>query len=220
MIQGVIFDADGTLLDSMMIWDEAGARYLKGLGIRPEPDLGKTLFSMTLEEGSAYLKKQYCLSETTEEIRKGVLSTVADFYRFEVQTKPGVQDFLQKLHEHCIPMVIATTGDKELLKTALKRLNIQIYFKQIFTCTEFNTSKKESYIYEKAAEYLHTGIMNTFVFEDALHALLSASKRGFPTVAVEDPASEKNKEEIKRNSDYYITDFSDFHDFWKFASGN
>ena len=53
MRKGVIFDVDGTLLDSMSIWEDAGARYLKSLGAEPEENLGKILYPMTIEEAAA-----------------------------------------------------------------------------------------------------------------------------------------------------------------------
>ena len=62
MIKAAIFDVDGTLLDSMGIWEDAGARYLRGIGIEPEEGLGEILFPMTIEEGAAYVKEHYGLS--------------------------------------------------------------------------------------------------------------------------------------------------------------
>ncbi len=218
MIKGAIFDADGTLLDSMKMWEDTGTRYLIKLGKTAAPDLNSILFTMTLEEGSAYLKKQYDLGVTPDEIKNGILGAITDYYRYEVRLKPGAQLFLHNLFLKNVPMVIATTGDKELLEMALKRLNIHNYFKQIFTCTELNTSKKESFIYRKAATYMNIDPEIIFVFEDVLHAILSASSAGFRTVAVEDESSKNYKNEIKHCADYYMTDFHDFDSFWKYAS--
>ena len=105
MIKGMIFDADGTLLDSMPIWDDLGARYLKGIGIEAEPGLSEILFCMSLEESAAYMKRTYGLSQTEEEIRNGVLAKLDDFYVNEVQAKPGVSEFLRTLHERKVPMM-------------------------------------------------------------------------------------------------------------------
>ena len=75
MIKGAIFDVDGTILDSMSIWDEAGSRYLRAKGIEAPSDLGDTLFAMTITEAAAYLKEKFALEETTDAIEKGVLDT-------------------------------------------------------------------------------------------------------------------------------------------------
>lgn len=72
MRKGAIFDVDGTLLDSMSIWEDAGARYLKSLGAEPEENLGKILYPMTIEEAAAYLKKQYHLEWEASRIAQGI----------------------------------------------------------------------------------------------------------------------------------------------------
>ena len=109
-IRGVIFDVDGVLLDSMAIWEEAGARYLRSLGRDPGPDLGRILFPMTLREGAAYLKETYGLSEEPEEIEGGVLAVVRDFYLKEAPMKPGAREFLTELSRRGIPMAAATSA--------------------------------------------------------------------------------------------------------------
>ena len=78
-IRGAIFDVDGVLLDSMAIWEEAGAVSEKSWEEIPGRDLGRILFPMTLREGAAYLKETYGLSEEPEEIEGGVLAVVRDF---------------------------------------------------------------------------------------------------------------------------------------------
>lgn len=215
MIQGIIFDADGTLLDSMYIWDELGERYLRELGISAENGLSEKLFPMTLEESSAYLKKSYHLYGTTDDVKAGILDIIAAFYREEAIMKPGAKAFLQKLYERNIPMVIATSGDKALLTVALKRLKAELYFKEILTCSELGTSKREPAIYRAAAKAIGTDVTKTAVFEDTLFALQTAKNSGFITVAVEDSASENDKAEIQKTADYYMTNFSDFNAIWQ-----
>ena len=116
MIKGMIFDADGTLLDSMPIWDDLGVRYLKELGVEAEPGLPEILFRMSLEESAAYMKRTYGLSQTEEEIRRGVLAKLEDFYVNEVQAKPGASEYLRALHKRQIPMMIATDTSFEWSK--------------------------------------------------------------------------------------------------------
>lgn len=57
MIKGAIFDVDGTLLDSMEIWEDVGVRYLNSIGIEAEPDLGTVLFTMSIQEGAKICKR-------------------------------------------------------------------------------------------------------------------------------------------------------------------
>ena len=91
MICGVIFDLDGVLLDSMAIWNDLGARYLRGQGLVPEPGLNTILFSMSMEQGAAYLKAHYPLPQSETEILSGIQTMLRDFYYDEVPAKAGAR---------------------------------------------------------------------------------------------------------------------------------
>lgn len=94
-VKGAIFDVDGTLLDSMEIWDTIGSDYLISLRIKPREDLAKTLNSMSLQEAAIYYRTEYGVSLTVDEIADGVNKMVEDKYRYEVQCKDGVGIFLK-----------------------------------------------------------------------------------------------------------------------------
>ena len=208
-LKGAIFDADGTLLSSMHIWEEVGARYLARFGIEAEKDLYRILFPMTLEESSVYMKERYGLPEPPEKIRAGFIDIIARFYREEVQLKEGAAAYLRTLREKGIPAVIATTGDEELLRAALERLHVRECFSGILTCTGLQTSKHEQKIYLKAAEYMEIDIREAAVFEDVLYAVKSAKNAGAYTVGVEDAASAGDRNEIRELSDLYVRSFRD-----------
>ena len=197
-INSAIFDVDGTLLDSMPVWDDIGDRYLASLGIAAEEGLRDELCTMSLEQGAAYMKKEYQIDKTVSQIIKEVLKIVSDFYRFEAPLKQGVKETLEWLSENQIRMVIATSSDKELVEAALERNCILEYFERIYTCTEVGAGKDEPIIYLKAAEFLQMKPENIMVFEDAYHAAQTAKKAGFMVVGVYDAS---NKENISRMSE-------------------
>ena len=215
MIRGAIFDADGTLLDSMPIWADAGARYLTGLGVRPEPGLGEKLAACSLEEGAAYLKERYGLARSSEEIRQGILTVISDFYRRDVQPKPGVAPFLRGLRKKRIPMAIATTGDEALLAAALERLQLREYFLKIVTCSALGVTKRQPDVYLAAAAALGTRPVETMVFEDTCFAIETAKTAGFYTVAVEDAASHADRARIRTIADCYLPEYPALESFWK-----
>ena len=97
MIKSAIFDVDGTLLDSMKIWDNAGERYLSSVGKTAENGLSEKLCDMSLTEGAEYMKKQYALPFSIDEIVSGVLKIIEDFYFYEVGLKNGTKEILQFL---------------------------------------------------------------------------------------------------------------------------
>jgi HAD superfamily hydrolase (TIGR01509 family) len=213
MIQGAIFDVDGTLLNSMPIWDNAGAIYLKSLGIEAEPELGKTMFSMSMTEGAQYLYKKYQLQSDTEEIINGINHTIEDFYLNQVQLKPGVEQFLQEMKQSGIHMTIATSSDRCVIEKALERLKVLPLFERIFTCSEVGAGKNKPDIYIAARESMCSKTSATWVFEDALHALWTAKNAGFKTVGIYDATSENTQEEIKEISDVYMYEMSNFSQF-------
>lgn len=209
MIKAMIFDADGTMLDSMHIWSELGERYLARIGIKAEKNLSEILYPMTLEESSAYLKKQYRLSDSEEKITEDSLKIIQGFYRYDVKAKPGLRSFLTQAKAKHIRMGIATSGDKTLLQAALQRLELSDFFPIIFTCSELKTSKREPDIYLKTADAMHVLPEQTAVFEDALHGICSAKQGGFFTVAVQDRFQQNDKEKILQTADCCIADFND-----------
>ena len=186
MIKGVIFDVDGVLLNSMPIWENLGELYLNSLGMEAEMGLGETLFTMSLEEGADYLISRYGLKKTREEIIEDLTREVRDFYVEKVPLKEGVRQYLFELNEKKIPMVIATSGDRKNAESALKRLKVFNYFQAVFTCSEIGSGKTQPDIYLAAALHMDVDPEETLVFEDAYHALLTAKKAGFKTVAVYD----------------------------------
>ena len=213
MIKGAIFDLDGTILDSMIIWDTIGEDYLRSLGKEPKENLKETFKTFTLEQAAQYYRENYGVTLSVDEIIDGINKMVERYYAETVPLKSGVKVFLEQLKAKGIKMCIATVTDKHLVEAALDRLEARDYFSAIFVCSEVGRSKEEPHIYREAQKHLETAKSKTVVFEDALHALKTAKADGFVTVGVFD-VHEENQEELKRIADCYIEDYSDFEKFW------
>ena len=206
MIKGAIFDLDGTLLDSMSIWDTVGEDYLRSLGIEPRENLAEVFKTFTLEESAEYYRTHYGVTLSVEEIINGVNGMIEDFYRNTVSLKKGVSEFLERLSKDGVKMCVATVTDKYLVEAALTRLQVRQYFGEIFTTADIGCGKNDPRIYRTALAYLGTKKSETLVFEDVLHALMTAKNDGFPVAAVYD-AHESRQTEMKANGDYYITNY-------------
>ena len=209
MIKGAIFDIDGTLLDSMPIWENAGARYLATLGIKAKPDLKERLDALSLPEGALYMQKEYGLSVSTEDILEGVNQVVKDFYYNEAVMKPEAYALVKHLKENDVKLVIATATDKEMAKAALIRNGIWEDFIGMITCEEAGAGKTSSKVFELARQKLGTKKEETWVFEDSLYAVKTATEAGFSVCSIYDAYSAGNAEEIRRLSDIYVKDFSE-----------
>ena len=218
MLKGAIFDLDGTLFDSMFIWNTAGEVYLRSIGIEPREDLQKLLKPMSLLQSATYIREKYWVPLTVEEIMSGINRTVEDFYFHTVQPKEGVITFLKQMKAQGVKMCIATATDRYQAEAALKRCGMESFFSEIFTCTDVGHGKDEPIIFQKALEHLGTTKADTVVFEDAYHAAKTAKADGFITIAVFD-SHETKQAELHSVSDCFIENFTQIEHFWKFANG-
>ena len=209
MIKGVIFDIDGVILDSMSIWNDLGARYLKSIGKKPEKGLNNILFSMSMEQGADYLKDRYDIDKPTVDILNGISLMLQNYYFDEVLAKPGVVELLGFLKGKGIQITAATSSPRIHVETALDRNNILSFFDSIYTTGEIGISKHEPDIYNLAAEHMGTEPSETLVFEDSLYALKTAKAAGYVTVGIYDAKGEKNQTGLLENAKLYLKSYDD-----------
>ena len=178
-----IFDVDGTILDSMEVWNTLASRYIQSLDRIPEKNLDKIVSEMSLEQGAIYLKKHYRINKQEEVIISEVLNLISDFYKYEVKLMPGFKNFIT----HFDSMnVIGTSCDEKLVKSALKRLGVLDYFEDIMTCSKVNKGKDDPGFYLACADILKQKPDNIFVFEDADYCIDAARKVGFKVIKIKD----------------------------------
>lgn len=207
-IKAAVFDLDGTILDSSVVWNDLGERFLASRGIIPQPGLSDWLSPMTLPESCTYLKQNYPLTESPQQIQLEICKIIADFYKNECILKPGAAELLTELNRRGTALSIATAGDKALSQAALRRLGIMDLFSGIVTCDQYG-GKDHPEIFLKAAEAAGKAPDCTAVFEDSLHAVITAKKAGFLTAAVMD-RSEPQQVKLRKTADYYRENLSGY----------
>lgn len=208
MTEGAIFDLDGTLLDSMSVWDQVGDLYLRSKGIVPPENLRETLKTLSLLQAAEYVRRTFGITDSDEEFIRAIHHIIGQAYRHHVALKPHVKPFLQKLADAGVRMCVATATERHLAEAALRRLDVLDYFSFIITCTEVGSGKDEPGIYEKSLAMLGTPKEQTVVFEDALHAVETAVKAGFRVVALRDGSNLSDTDRLKALAECYITSFS------------
>ena len=218
MIQGAIFDMDGVLIDSMPVWEQAGAWYLESQDRTPKPGLTEVLFTKSMQEAAQYMKEVYEIPQSPEEIVDGVIEIIRNQYETKIPAKAGVLEFLKKLKAKRVKITVATSSDRILAEAGLGRLGILDYVENIFTCREAGAGKEHPDVYLRALESMGTEKKATWVFEDVLHGIRTAGREGFSTVGVYDASSEANQELIQKEADIFLKDLTDFEKFYKLTS--
>lgn len=209
-LQGAIFDMDGTLLDSMYIWDSFASNLLRELDREPEPGLEERIKTLSLFQCAAYIRERYHLPQTEQELIDLVNSRVHHFYAEEVRPKPDVEKFLSLLKMEGVWMYVATATDRVQAEAALKHTGLTHYFRGMITCSEARAGKDSPVIFEKCLTRLRCRKEDCVVFEDALHAIKTAKDAGFRVAAVYDASAEADQPEIRRLADYYISSYGDW----------
>ncbi len=203
-IDYAIFDMDGTLLDSMHIWDTASGAFLMMRGIIPrEFDLFR---KQGYKTGISYMIDEYKLNMSFDEVLNGLQEILWFYYSNIAPIKDGVKDFLQLLKDNGVKMAVATATESKMAKKALERNEILDYFDDVISMHEIGIHKSDPAAFEYVRNAIHAEGVG-YVFEDALYAIETAESAGYKVVAIEDYSNEDDREAIKRIADFYAENY-------------
>ncbi len=205
--EAVIFDMDGSLVDSMWVWKEIDIAYLGKFHLTIPEDLQRQIEGMSFTETAVYFKERFSLSCTVEEIKADWNQMAWEMYRTRVMPKPGAIDFLEHCKKQNIKLGIATSNSRPIVDMVLKERGIAAYFSCIMTGCEAKKGKPAPDVYLLTAEQLQVAPEKCLVFEDIVSGILAGKAAGMEVCAVEDAYSAYQREEKKKLADYYIQDF-------------
>lgn len=207
--KGIIFDLDGTVLDSMPAWNNLDRRFLNEHNIEYHDSIEEEIKKMSFIQSCEFFVKKYKLNMTPTQVMIRMKQMMYEDYRYKIPMKPYLEVFLKQEIKKGVLMCIATATHIELAEMALKRLGINQYIKFVLTCQCINTDKTKPDIYIESAKKLGTEVKDTLVFEDALHCVITAKAAGFKVIAVEDNSALCDREEIMKNADCYIKSYKE-----------
>ncbi|KSV60104.1 HAD family hydrolase [Acetivibrio ethanolgignens] len=208
-IEAVIFDLDGTLVDSMWMWEAIDVEYLGRFGISMPEDLQACIEGMSFSETAVYFKERFDIPEPLEEIKKEWNRMAWDKYAHEVPFKKGAMGFLKYLKKRGIKTGIATSNSKELVETVIGRYGAEAFFDSIHTACEVPKGKPAPDIYELVATELQVAPENCLVFEDVVQGIMAGKNAGMKVCSVYDDFSKDMDERKRELSDYYIHSYEE-----------
>ena len=200
-MKGYIFDLDGTLVDSMWVWEDLAAVYLQTKGIKAEENLSKELQLMTMTDAIRYLKEKYVIQDSLAQMRTEVYAIVRRRYRQEVAAKKGAGACLERLHTQGMRIGVLTACERVCAEEVLKRNGLLEYMNFVASCEELPYDKQDGRLFELMPAMLHTDKAETMFVEDALHAVQTLKTHGFHVTAVYDAASKAHWKEICMQAD-------------------
>lgn len=208
-IKAVIFDLDGTLIDSMWLWKQIDIDYLGKHNLEFPHDLQSAIEGMSFTETALYFKETFQLPYTIEEIKREWNEMAWYKYTHEVPLKDGVGLFLDYLKMKNIKMGIATSNSRELVDLVVEKLGIKGYFHSIRTSCEVTKGKPSPDIYLLVANDLDVKAEECLVFEDVIHGIMAGINAGMKVCAVYDDFSKDVTDEKVRLADYFINSFNE-----------
>ena len=209
--KAVIFDLDGTLVDSMWMWKAIDIEYLGRFGFDLPSTLQKDIEGMSFSETAVYFKETFRIPDSLEKIKSDWNAMAYDKYTKEVDLKPGAEKFLEYCREHGIKMGIATSNSRELVDATIEALGVKEYFDCIMTSCEVAKGKPAPDIYLAVAKVLGVETSECLVFEDVEMGIMAGKNAGMMVCAIEDLFSMNQIERKKQLADYYIKDFEELH---------
>ena len=204
-----IFDFDGTLGESMYIWDELPARLVRECGATPPADLLRIIEPMVYEDAMRYISRELLPGWDAELLSARLLGMVRHEYEHVVEPKPGAVEALRALRGTGARICIVSATDSAMVRAALRRFGVEELFEFVLFADEYG-GKAYPECYLEAARRLGAEPGAVAVFEDALHALRTAKRAGFYTVGLYDSHSAENWPDLRREADESYTDIGEW----------
>lgn len=202
--KGVLFDMDGTLIDSMPMWRMLDVEYIGRYGIQPDMEFHHQVATMTLIQAAHFIKERFDIPKSAEEIFDDFQNMVTTEYRDTIPLKPYAYELVKWMKRDGYKVAVATANEINLSEMVLKRTGLMEDVDTIVSCTMAGASKESPAVYELACANMKIAPADCVIFEDSLRAMYTAKKAGFVTVAVYDEVAKDSWDEICRITDEQV----------------
>lgn len=217
-VKGVIFDCDGTLLDSMGIWQSLESKIAQDAGIVLSEEERITINANTPVQTARYFHDHYGIGKNPEEILAYMDDVLEAFYRYEVQPRQGAVELVEELKRRKIHMTIVSSSPGKLLRLGLERAGIYSCFEEVISSCDMGISKRGPLAVRHAQAKMHTEVEETWGFEDSLYAAEVLVSQQFGAVGIYDTDEAGTIEELNSVCDVVLRELDEL-DVEKFLKG-
>ncbi|MEY8482407.1 HAD family phosphatase [Lachnospiraceae bacterium 48-21] len=209
-IDAVIFDMDGTLIDSMWIWPSIDEDFFEKYNLVEPENFHENIEGMSYTEVVHFFLEAFpTLKRTPEQIMDEWTEMARDRYMNEAPLKTGVHGFILEMKRQGKKIGIATSNGRALVEDTLNALAVSQYFDVVRTACEAGKGKPAPDVYLLVAKELGVSPGHCLVFEDVPMGILAGKNAGMKVCAVDDAFSRIQEEKKKSLADYYIYDYDD-----------
>lgn len=205
---GVIFDCDGTLLDSMEVWHGIDATLARNANVEFTRDDQDFLTAATLEECADYSHNKLGIGSSPEDVIEMIRDEMRRYYTFDATLKPGVREFIEGLDAAGVPMSVASSTSSDLLIAGMKCTGLDCIMRAVVSTDDVNAAKRFPDVYNAARDAMGTKTGFTWGVEDALYAIRTLNGAGYNTLAIYDSDIAGTLEDLSREADKVITSFT------------
>jgi HAD superfamily hydrolase (TIGR01509 family) len=206
-IKAVLFDLDGTLVDSMGLWREVDIEYLESKGCSMPEGLQQDIEGLSMRETAVYFKKRFGMKDSIDEMMETWNDMARIEYEEKVPMKPGCRAFLEKLRSIPVKTAIVTSNSRELVEAVYKNHPFADFIDLVVTANEVEHGKPFPDVYLKAAEKLGIHPEDCLVFEDIIAGIQAGQSAGMKVCTIYDDYSADVDDEKRELADYYIKDY-------------
>ena len=209
-IDAIIFDIDGTLIDSMHVWRDVDDIFIEKYHLTEPENFHEGMEGKSYSETAQYFLDIFPeLPHTTQELEKEWHEMVFDIYTKEMPLKKGAYEFIKNMRKEGKKLGIATSNSRDLAEGMLKNNHVWEYFDSIWTSDEAKAGKPAPDVYLKVADSLGVVPERCLVFEDVPNGILAGKNAGMKVCAIDDVFSRPQEQRKKQLADYYIQDYDD-----------
>ena len=209
-IEAIIFDVDGTLIDSMWIWTDIDELFLEKYNLEKPEGFHEGMEGMSYSETAQYFLDLFpSLPHTREELEEEWYDMAYEIYTTQMELKKGAYEFIKAMHEKGIKLGIATSNNRELAEGTLRNNKVFEYMGSIWTSCEAGAGKPNPAVYLNVAKDLGVSPEKCLVFEDVSNGILAGKNAGMKVCAVDDQFSINQEDKKRQLADYYIQDYDD-----------